>query len=267
MRLILPILALSLIAGCNGTQVSSGAEYLAGGPEYASASGTDLDKAVLRAADVEPLLHFPARLGLARISGGRFVPVPPREADAWISFAQTHGQYGEFVPVSPLIGELSVSAGNYARTFGESPIVPIRLAAARQHVDAVLVYTVGGGSTDKSSALSVLDLSIIGAYLVPSRSVAGTAVASGLLFDVRNGYPYGTMSATSTQNGFVPNVGSEHQSQMLQVDAQVDAVGKLTGEADKMLASLQTQLPQTGIKPLPVQAAQPTAAAKVPGRS
>ena len=256
MRLLLCALGLTLLGGCTTTQVSSGSDYLAARPEYAAAKGTDLDRAVERAADVEPLLRFPARLGLARISGGRFVPVPPREADAWIAFAASHGQYGEFVPISPLIGELTtVSAGTAA--FGNSPIVPIRLAAARQHVDAVLVYAVGGDNHDKASMLSILDLTIVGAYLVPSRRVDGTATASGLLFDVRNGYSYGTGSATSNETGLVPTVGSNQRSQDLQVDAQVEAVGKLTGEVDKMLGTLRAALAVRSPQPRSVSKADP----------
>jgi hypothetical protein len=265
MRLAPLILPLLLMSGCATTQLSSGAEYLAARPEYSPASGTDLDRAVARAADIEPLLRFPARIGLARISGGQFVPVPPREADAWIAFAQSHGQYGEFVPVSPLVGEL-VTGGAGLPKYGSTAIVPIRLAAARQHVDAVLVYAVGGYNKDKASPLSIFDLTIIGAYLVPSRSVEGTAVANALLFDVRNGYPYGTVSATSTQTGFVPNVGSGNQSQNLQVDAQVDAVTKLTGEIDKMLTTLRDEIGQTSKTPRS-QPTPSTAGIVAPGKS
>ena len=142
--------------------------------------------------------------------------------------------------------------------------MPIRLAAARQHIDAVLVYAVGGYS-NKASPLSILDLTIIGAYLVPSRSVEGSAIASALLFDVRNGYPYGTVSATSTQTGFVPSVGSGNQSQNLQVDAQVDAVAKLTGEIDKMLTTLRDEIEKTGKAPR-LQSSAPTAGTVAPGK-
>ena len=94
--------------------------------------------------------------------------------------------------------------------------------------------------------MSIFDLTIIGAYLVPSRIVEGTAVANALLFDVRNGYPYGTVAATSSQKGLVPNVGSFQQSLNLQVDAQVDAVTSLTGEVDKMLTTLNAGIQQSG---------------------
>jgi hypothetical protein len=255
---LLPLIV--LLAGCgSGTQITSGAEYLAARPEYGTMSATSLDKAVERAANVEPLLRFPAKLGLARISGGRFVAVPPQEADAWIAFAQSHGQYGELVPISPIIGDLAIAGTDYEKSngYGGNAIIPIRLAAARQHVDAVLVYAVGGASKDRHSVLSVVDLTIVGAFLVPSRFVEGTALASGLLFDVRNGYPYGTVTATSSQTGFVANHGSGERAQDLQVDAQTDAVTKLTVEADKMLRKLTEDMQERDRKAAETKAAGP----------
>ena len=52
-------------------------------------------------------------------------PVPPREADAWIAFAESHGQYGELVPISPLIGELTAASAGIADA-GTNPIVSIK---------------------------------------------------------------------------------------------------------------------------------------------
>lgn len=115
-----------------------------------------------------------------------------------------------------MIAELASGAsGDVAKTI----INRVQLGAARQHVDAVLVYTVGSQTKDSASVLSVLDLTIISAYLVPSRSIQGDAVATALLLDVRNGYPYGTASATASQSGFVPSVGSGQQSQELAENA------------------------------------------------
>ena len=143
MRLAPLIFPSSSLSGCATTQLSSGAEYLAARPEYSPMSGTDLDRAVARAADIEPLLRFPARIGLARISGGQFVPVPPREADAWIAFARSHGQYGEFVLVSPLVGKL-VTAGLGFPNTAAPPSCQSGSRRPARHVDAVLVYAVCG---------------------------------------------------------------------------------------------------------------------------
>jgi hypothetical protein len=118
----------------------------------------------------------------------------------------------------------------------------IRLGAATQHVDAVLIYSVGTESTNTKSPLSLLDLTIVGAYLVPSRSVHGEATATALLLDVRNGYPYGTVMAQGSQGGFVPSIGSDSRSEDLAEDAQVRAVAKLTAALDPMLSKLRNDL-------------------------
>ena len=245
------------LAACGTVQTTSGADYLAARPSTAASEGSDMDRLVERAANVEPLLRFPARIGLARIQYGRFVPVPPDEADAWIAFAQTHAAYGSFVPVSPLVGQLTSDIVPAARSYDYArdlnAIVPIRLAAARQHLDAVLVYTVATASKDRSSALSLLDLTIIGAYLVPSRLIEGTAIASGLLFDVRNAYPYATVGATSTAKDRVASVGSGAESSNLEEKAGLAAVQQLAVDADRALNQLRSELAarRTPLAPIP----------------
>ena len=253
MRLVL--LAAFLLAGCQAqVQTSSGADYLAARPGFNPQAGTEMDQAVARAASAEPLLRFPARFGLARIAYGRITAVPPGEADAWMGFAQGHADYGSFVLISPLIAELTASsAGDVAK----SAVDQIRLGAARQHVDAVLIYTVSGSGKDIASPLSLLDLTIVGAYLMPSRSVAGDATASALLVDVRNGYPYGTVSATAHQTDFVPSVGSTAKQMALTQDAQVAAVTNLTAQLDGMVNKLRTQLDEQELSKLrPARAAK-----------
>lgn len=233
------LFAVALLSGCaNTVQTTSGAAYNAARPEFDAAKGNPIDREVSQAANIEPLLRFPARLGLARIQNGQVVAVPPREADAWIAFAHDHADLGSFVPISPLIAQLAHPAGPDARTVADT----VRLAAARQHVDAVLIYSVGGTSQDTASALSVADLTIIGAFLVPSRSVKGEATASGLLIDVRNGYPYGTVTASATADGFVQSIGSGDKSRQKLEDAQVAAVGKLAAEVGTMTTKLAADL-------------------------
>ena len=250
LRIGLP-LALALLAGCaNTVQTTSGAAYRAAQPNFTPVSA--VDQQVAQAANIEPLLRFPARLGLARIQNGQVVAVPPREADAWIAFAHDHADLGSFVPISPLLaGFTTHGTGTDATSMADI----VRLAAARQHVDAVLIYTVGGTTADDGSALSLTDLTIIGAYLVPSRTVKGEATASGLLVDVRNGYPYGTVTATATADGFVRSAGSYTRANEKLQDAEVDAVGKLAAEVGTMTTKLQAELQAKQVADLQAKAA------------
>lgn len=255
----LSLFALLLLAGCgNAVQTTSGDAYRAARPAPDAREGTAMDRAVDRAARVEPLLRFPARFGLARIRYGRLAPVPPREADAWIAFARDHGEYGSFVPVSPLIAELTAAD---AKDTAKTVVDEIRLGAARQHLDAVLVYTTSDETRDDGTALSVLDLTLLGAFLVPSRTIEGEAVASALLFDVRNGYPYGTASAAARRSGFVPSVGSGGRSRALGEDARLAAVGNLVAEVETMMGRLKAELQDRELAASRAeQAARPTPA-------
>jgi len=85
---LIAILFPTLLAGaCTlaETQVTSGGDFIAARPEWAarfearpaggSATG-GVDRAVYDAARAEPLLRFPARIGLARIQHGALTSVP-----------------------------------------------------------------------------------------------------------------------------------------------------------------------------------------------
>ena len=246
------IIAYLALAGCaSTTQTGSGADFVNARPEWAAQVSAEarpggtgpasVDRAVFEAARAEPLLRFPARFGLARVQRGQLTSIPPEEAEAWLAVIKDAGPlYGEFLPISPLIAEI----GNaFVGSSGSRGVVDrVRIGAARQQVDAVLIYEVLGQATDRATPLSVLDLTIVGAFLLPTRLVAGQAVASALLVDVRNGYPYGTATAQGDARGLWSNSGSTGRSQSLREDAEVEAVRKLTREVGAMVARLKTEL-------------------------
>lgn len=71
--------------------------------------------------------------------------------------------------MSPLVAQLA--AASAGRDAVRSVADTIRIGAARQHLDAVLVYGVASGRRDSATPLSILDLTIIGNFLVPSRAL------------------------------------------------------------------------------------------------
>ena len=73
----------------------------------------------------------------------------------------------------------------------------IRLAGARQHLDAVLIYEVDATADSKNNPLSLADWTIIGAFVLPSQDVKAQGVAQAILLDVRNGYHYGSVQAVA----------------------------------------------------------------------
>jgi hypothetical protein len=249
----------SLLAAC-GTyvQTTSGSQYLAGysaSPQEgeirlptAGETGT-VDTDIAQIAAVEPQLRFPARLGLARIDSGRLTQVPPAEADAWRGLAGRLGSgYGEFVPVSPLIAALATPADAsgcrdpYGVCLAEV-VKQVRFGAARQHLDAVLIYEPFGRSSEEGNILSVTKLALIGFFL-PTEDIEAEGFAQAILVDVRNGYTYGSASAVAEEpTRRLSTSGNSYKVQEdARADAQLRAVAALTGEVESMMHELRLAL-------------------------
>ncbi|MDA9008560.1 hypothetical protein N9K16_01215 [Alphaproteobacteria bacterium] len=187
--------------GCeHTTQVSSGRAYLSKhqtlAPVPASGGkGLSVEQAIRKAAAVEPTLRFPARIGLARVEGGQITDIPGVEAEAWQKLQGNLGaSFGQLVPVSPLVADL-VAGSAYAvtstgRDRGWDTTSKIRLAASRQHLDAVIVYqpqknqsgyTYYRAKKKKGSKADVL------------------GQGSAILIDVLQAYPYATVAVQVTR--------------------------------------------------------------------
>ncbi|NIA68219.1 hypothetical protein HBA54_06405 [Pelagibius litoralis] len=250
----------ALLAACDHrVQTTSGSQYLAGYSGLHSTAGASagidpgIDGGIRAAADVEPQLRFPARLGLARIENGRLTSVPQGDAMAWRSLAERLGDgYGSFVPVSPLIAALAVprdavdAAGRCSPAYRSclAQIVhEVRLGAARQHLDAVLIYETFGKSEETSNPLAVTKLALIGFFL-PTEDVAAEGSAQAVLVDVRNGYTYGMASAVADKpvQRITTSGNSYAVQRAAQQVAQVRAVENLTGEVEAMLRDLRLAL-------------------------
>lgn len=165
-----------------------------------SRSVRDLNDMVLEAASVEPLLTFPARIGVARISGGRRTTIPPHEAEAWFGLANLmQNEIGELVPINHAVADMASSAvGLRTRDLNrhQAALAKIRLGAARQHLDAVIIYEAFANASSTRSWFSVIDYTLVGSFLVPTHFNEAEAVATAIIMDVRNGYMYATVTAT-----------------------------------------------------------------------
>lgn len=209
----MPVLRLSILGGalislvaCTSTiQTTSGADYLAayeGRYTAASASSGSIDDDVKSIAAIEPQLQFPARIGLARISHGQLGAIPASELAIWGDAIETLGpEVGEFVPVSPLIASMVTDLSRGPGDTAGKVIEDIRKGAARQHLDYVIAYEVTSFADTQQNGLSLADLTVIGLFVVPSRSIDVEASASAIMLDVRNGYPYATLTGFAEKGG------------------------------------------------------------------
>ncbi|MEX0923552.1 MAG: hypothetical protein WDZ84_12320 [Rhodovibrionaceae bacterium] len=247
------------LAGCGyHTQSSSGRDYLQGYvplDEAAADPGIQgLSQAVIDAASVEPLLTFPAR-----IERGRLTAIPAEEAGHWRALAERLGPaWGEFVPVSPLIAAFTAEevglemdardCGYYRGCLGKT-IQALRTGAARQHVDVVLIYEGVAWSESENNPLSLVNWTIIGLWLAPSKNIAAGSAAQALLLDVRNGYTYGTAQVELDEANWRVTTwaNAEDSAAEMRREALAAAVEGLVPEVEGMLTELRGELAEKRI--------------------
>jgi hypothetical protein len=250
------VLSLGVVLGLPGCmanmQTSSGADYLVrypvmGGVANAAAPTSDLNAAVRQAADIEPTAHFPMKICLARINqfGGGLTDPPADELPVWGALEQKLGSgYGEFAVLNPLIA--SFAAANYVGPANESTgsrlAAEVRLGAARQHCDTAFLYSPEAHANSSDTPLQLLNLTVVGYFLVPSTGVKAEGSATGLLVDVRTGYPYAQLTGTSKTEIFTTGNSQGDALRNRQEMARVSAVADMVDKVPAALAVLREKL-------------------------
>ena len=244
-RLFVPLTlsAALLLAGCATTGLS-----LREGP------GRDIS-AYVRAASA-PSNGRPASRGIYAVGPGPGEPAAavearPIEKPASVAVAQV----GEVAPPQALLEAMeartdlfksvqSVSGLFEPAPFGRGDASFGDLDGAREHLEVMLATArdigashllVFGGTIDASERggpLSILDLTIVGAFLVPSHKLDAEARGSAVLLDARTGRPVATASADETASTTSATVGLQGR----QADQARDLRDALTLElAGKMI--------------------------------
>ncbi len=246
MRIIGCIFLIALI-GCSKAQYTSGGQYLKG---YKQAPKEGLDKEVYDVANIEPNLKFPARIGIARIDHGVLTSIPEVEMEKWNELAKELGsELGSFIPVNRLIATMVKKQKHSKDSYRSSQedrmqevIENLRLGAARQHLDVVYVYEVFGDSRSYITPAYIANITIIGAFLLPGRNIKAKGFASGLLLDVRNGYPYGTAEASVNDQKYLTSANSREKGLDLVEKLKREASLKLVDETRVMIKQLKAEI-------------------------
>ncbi|MDA8824040.1 hypothetical protein N9N41_06035 [Opitutales bacterium] len=241
------LLALSLITfGCqsHSVQMTSGKKYLSGYSQVdmKEQNRSSIDQEVRFVAQIEPSLRFPARIGLVKLYNGKISNISAKEIESWTKVKEEMGEkFGDFVPVSSMIAEMVYSSQNINTKSNRNSVEifrKVRLGAARQHLDHVLIYEVFSETKTTKLASSVANWTIIGGYFVPSREIETTGFANALLLDVRNGYPYGSASASLNAKEFSASQTYRDKSRNLADKNQISTVIKLIPEVQQMMKKL-----------------------------
>ncbi|HUS55092.1 MAG TPA: hypothetical protein VMY41_13965 [Thermohalobaculum sp.] len=266
--IVLSLAALLLVGACAeySTQTSSGAEYLARYEPVSTqaqpvvqrtvqrtASGTEIvddtvqtvstDEPIRHAAAIEPLLRLPARIGLARIEAGRLTAIPAGESALWTAFAQRHAALGGFAAIDPFLADYTLRTvlpqdQRALRRDASDVVTMIRLGAARQHMDAVLIYEVGSRERRVNGIDGLAPIGLLGAAPLPAAPIEKEGVARAFLMDVRNGYPYGAASASVDLVSLDRPFWSDKPQDALGIEAKTRITRGLVPEVEKMVGGV-----------------------------
>lgn len=153
MKHIILFAGLALLSACDtAVQTTSGSAFLA-------ARSGPIDDDIAAAAVGEPNLHFPARIGIARIDARSLIDMSASEKDAMQTLVSASQSLGDVVFVT-----------DFGSSFrAADPIKHARKTAAQQHLDYVLVYQL----------------------VQNTRGLSARGEIKIAFVDVRNGYVYG----------------------------------------------------------------------------
>lgn len=237
MHRLLFVLILPGLAACDpNIQTTSGQSFIEAAPDQ-------IDPEIAKAANIEPNLHFPARIGIARIVNGQLTLPPSEEIALFANVFERSRNYGEFIPVSPLVHAMlndrttGINARYHHRN-AQDIIQQIRLTSARQHLDYVIIYEVGARSSTGNTPFALADVTLVGGMLLPTRQIDVAGIGAAAFIDVRNGYPYGTTQVTTDLTGFSRTFQADRQSAMLRAQATLQVAKALVPKIEDMLANL-----------------------------
>lgn len=234
-RVFIIFIGLMLVAGCSRmhTQDTRGQSYLSSfqaAPKGAvKRRGIDdyptLTDKIREAAAINPILKFPARIGLAKFENGRLVDISALEWSDWNVLSETNKKMGELIAVN-VLGTANANRG-YGRFNKQNNIEALRIAAAKQHLDAILIYEVDSYSRNYRNVFSVADLTLVGGAVLPTRTIKTQGNARVLLIDVRNGYPYGAASAKVDLKTYGTTFNAREQGENAKEVAKSESYQKL----------------------------------------
>lgn len=233
--------AFTLIAGATWILAAVGSRVHAS-PARVTAQDTaallrELDDRAAAAGSAAPRLTWPARIGLARLENGAISPIPAAEWTLWRDTrARINPQFGALEPVSALAAQ-SITRDALSGSAHDA-ITNLRLGAARQHLDALLIYEVAVDASVENTELTVLDATIVGAWWFPTHRAHATAHATATLIDVRTGLSYGSALGSAQDVRNTTMLGSQERVYQQREDTTRRAVAALAVDAENVIASL-----------------------------
>jgi len=178
-------------------------------------------KNVQEIESIRPQLHAPFRLAVAPPlwrNDLRWTGAERTEIESWKREFVDAGLASDVVLIPSITYEMG--SGTPAGRLEQ-----VREAAARHHADALLLIRDVDDQSSWSNALSLLDLTIVGCWLVPGHSAEAVSMMQALVVDNRNEYLYASCEAEGACATTKPVAYLD--TRKLRTDARVAALREL----------------------------------------
>lgn len=184
---LLVVLAVPLLGACSSTIDRSAMhkQLVEGKRLFAT-------QTLAEAEGTQPQLSVPFRVAVAPPmwrANPRWTEKERAIIESWGADAKATDLVSSLEMIPAVSVELS-KGGN-----GDDWLDAVRVAAARQHADAVLLIRDVEDSSEWLNVLSILDLTIVGAFVFPGHKTEAVSMMDALLLDNRNLYLYATAEA------------------------------------------------------------------------
>jgi hypothetical protein len=220
---------LAMLAGCESSGLSAREAGNRNFSSYVYSLYAAPPPPELAGASEPARLALPTKLGVAQV--GEVAP-PETVLD------KLRGKAHLFARVEAVPGTFGIDPYEYRQ--GDATFTPEEVA--RKEMDRMREYarSMGmdhllliGGTIDhaaQDNGLSVLDLTIVGAFVVPSKQITAEAKASGALIDLKTGRVVLTASADASEGGVASTVTQESGQLNVARKARDEVLGQLAAQ-------------------------------------
>ena len=182
-QLLILVAASVVFAACSARGFDRGQMRQDLGDEPRAVTDQDIKTALAQ----QPQLKFPFKLAVELRSGECY-----ECGDAWREEdKQEIMSWGQQLKQSGMVSDMFLVPD----VFAKKDLKDIRLAAAQQGADAVLVVRSVDGTDEYLNPASFLYITILGAWIVPGNDVDALVMLRGAMWDVGNSYLYVTVES------------------------------------------------------------------------
>jgi hypothetical protein len=190
-KCVWPALVLAVLSGC---VTSSGYNRNLLEARLREDGNKVIDKDIKQITRLEPQLRFPCRIAVALREGAghwRWTPRDRQVMDTWAANLRKEGIASDVVFMSNLFAD------------GDS-LQHLRASAAKYGADALLVVKGTAVTDSRINALAVLNLTVVGGFVVPGSHRDAMFQIEAALVDVNNGFLYASADVQGEGSTLAP---------------------------------------------------------------